>query len=657
MGRTLSSEIDFHSLNERQSLVVKTTEGPVLVLAGAGTGKTRAVTYRIAYLLTQKGIPGEHILAVTFTNKAAEEMRGRVLGLVGKKRAQNLTLSTFHSLCVQILRDHASKVGLGARFTIYDEKDQLGLIRTAIQEEGVQDSLLDPRILLYRISNAKSDLLGPDGFKDIRRDKYARISQGVYETYQEMLQARNAVDFDDLIMKVILLFQENPDILSLYRERFRYIMVDEFQDTSRSQVLLVRQLAGKKGNVCVVGDDDQSIYAWRGAYASNILEFERDFGKTKVIRLEENYRSTQRILQVANALIHHNHGRMDKTLFSRGDHGNSVDLVVTQDEHSEAETVVACIKTFHDRFNMPYRNAAILYRSNQQSRVFEETLRTRRIPYRLVGGQSFYDRKEVRDVVAYLKLMENPRDEAALLRIIHVPKRGIGERTLARVVEAAHRQGQTAMEVLHSPGLEGMTGEKTGRAIRSFFGLMEEFRSIFRIQAPDQALGELLKRLDYQGEILKTSRSEAESDRRWENVEELVNSLSHFVTEDQNATLADYLDRITLMTQDEKVEKEGQDNVVTLITIHSAKGLEFPAVFLVGMEEGLLPHAKSLSEDPEALAEERRLCYVAITRAQRYLAMTRALTRRKYGKKKEQVPSRFLNEIPEELLEVKGGPA
>jgi len=634
--------------------VVCTTEGPVLVLAGAGTGKTRAVTCRVAYLIREKGVAPDRILAVTFTNKAADEMRERIMALVGKKAVEGVTVSTFHSFCVRVLRKHASLVGLGPGFTIYDERDQVGLIRAALREEGLKDESLDPRALLYRISNAKSDLLSPKAYRDRRGDRYGSVSKGVYASYQEMLQARNAVDFDDLIMKVILLFKENEEVLRSYQECYQYIMVDEFQDTSHSQYVLVELLAKKHLNLCVVGDDDQSIYAWRGAHVSNILEFERHFKKTKVVRLEQNYRSTHKILGVANALIRKNARRMDKELFTRGDPGNEVELLVTQDEYNEAETVAAYILAFHDRFQMNYKNAAVLYRSNAQSRVFEETLRTRRIPYRLVGGQSFYDRKEVRDMVAYLKLLQNPRDEASLLRVINVPKRGIGESTLARVVEAAHRQGQVAMDVLSSPGLEGMAGVKAVRTVQSFFSLMERYRTRFAERDIDRALISFLEEIRYEQEILRTSRSQNEGYRRWENVEELINSLSAFVAEKEDSTLGGYLDRISLITRDEKTDMEGPVDAVTLMTIHSAKGLEFPAVFLVGMEEGLLPHAKSVAEDPESLAEERRLCYVAITRAQRFLALTRALTRRRHGKQREQMPSRFISEIPEDLLTVKG---
>ena len=403
------AKLNLNGLNPPQRAVVETTEGPVLVLAGAGTGKTRAVTVRIAYLLSKKKVSPKHILAVTFTNKAAGEMRERIQSLVGKKRAGDLTVCTFHSLCVQILRENYREAGLSRYFTIYDERDQQGLIRTAIHENHLSDRSLDPAVFLYRISDAKSNLITPKKFKDMRGDKYAEWSQLIYEAYQEMLQARSAVDFDDLIMKTILMFKAKPEVLKKYHERFRYIMVDEFQDTSTAQFTLVEQLARAHKNLCVVGDDDQSIYSWRGAQVSNILDFKKNFSKTKVVKLEQNYRSSGMILDAANAVIANNTQRHAKKLWTAAEPGVKLQLLVGHDEYSEAEFVCQHLYGIHKNFRVPHKNIAILYRSNAQSRVFEEQLRKLKVPYRIVGGQSFYDRKEVRDVVAYLRLFYNPK--------------------------------------------------------------------------------------------------------------------------------------------------------------------------------------------------------------------------------------------------------
>jgi len=649
----MKQSLEARGLNEQQRKVVETTEGPILVLAGAGTGKTRVVTHRVAYLLTAKKVPAKQILAVTFTNKAAGEMRQRIESLVGKKKAASLTVSTFHSLCARILRESARQAGLSRNFTIYDEKDQMGLIRTALREQRLLGKSLDPGILLSRISNAKSALISPDRFSDPARDKYAEEASQVYAAYQAMLQARSAVDFDDLIMKTIHLFQQHPQTLRGYQERFRYILVDEFQDTSAAQFLLVEQLSLLHQNLCVVGDDDQSIYSWRGAKTSNIFDFKKHFPKVKVVKLEQNYRSTQTILNAANALIQNNTQRQKKQLWTQCGEGRPIEHWVAKDEYGEAEAVALHLKSVMRQYAVPPADVAILYRSNAQSRTFEEQLRRRRIPYRLVGGQSFFDRKEVRDIVAYLRLFYNSKDEISLLRILNVPRRGIGETSVLSLIEAARAKDRPVWALLGSHGLDNILDARVAARLRSFVSLIRTYRDRFRQPGLDYTLRSLLDELDFEKELRKSSKSEKEFMRRWENVTEVMNSMAGYAAEDKRPTLGGFLERASLLTGEDLPDKKTAENAVTLMTVHAAKGLEFPLVYLVGMEEDLFPHARSLADGRESLKEERRLCYVALTRARKHLIIARAEHRRKFGKMQKRAPSRFLREIPENLIQLR----
>jgi ATP-dependent DNA helicase Rep/DNA helicase-2/ATP-dependent DNA helicase PcrA len=622
------------------------------VLAGAGSGKTRVITCRIAYLLLELSVPPENILGVTFTNKAAREMGERLEELVGKTRREGVIVSTFHSLGVRILRQECRHLGYRPNFSIFDSSDQLGLIRQTMREVGADGKKITPETVHWKISMLKNALILPGDFQPHLTDEVEHLVSRVYPRYQGQLKACNAIDFDDIILLTVRLLQQHPEVLANWQKRFRYIMVDEYQDTNPAQYLLISLLAAGSRNLCVVGDDDQSIYGWRGADVRKILAFEEDYRGCRVIKLEQNYRCSGTILAAANQVIRNNPTRKEKTLWTDSGPGNPVHLLVTADEEEEASTVVERIASERFRRDAPYSDFCILYRTNAQSRAFEEQLRFESIPYILVGGMRFYDRKEVKDSLAWLKVLANPDDEQSLLRIINFPRRGIGESTVDKVNDWSLAEKVPLFEALgrveEVPGLS-MTARQR---IFTFHQLLKSERELFANgrRLADKAR-DLFSRLKIEEELLASVDDRAAARRKVENVEQIVNSLASFAAQTPGATLCTFLERLALMDEehDKKDQQEHEPDAVTLMSLHSSKGLEFPHVFLVGLEEDILPHRRSIDEDV-SVDEERRLMYVGITRAKKQLTITRCLTRRKYGKNEERVPSRFLAEIPDDLV-------
>ncbi len=638
-------------LNPPQQQAVNHTEGALLILAGAGSGKTQVVTTRIVHLLKNKRVPAENILAVTFTNKAAREMRERVSNMAGKI-ADGIVISTFHSLGVRILRRDIKALGFKPNFSIYSSSDQSGVLRQAMRERDIDPKQCDPDTILWRISGAKNRLISPHEFKPASNDHIELATAAVYPRYQELLKGFNAIDFDDIIMLSVKLLQSNAAILTHWQERFRYIMVDEYQDTNASQYLLISLLARKHGNICVVGDDDQSIYGWRGAEVQNILNFGNDYKDCLVIKLEQNYRSTSSILDAANSVIKNNPVRTDKALWTAVGKGREIDLIVADNEEDEAARVVEGMLMEQFKGKLCWSDMAILYRSNAQSRAFEEKLRQERIPYVVIGGQQFYERKEVKDAIAYLRVIDNPGDEASLLRIINFPRRGIGDGTLLHLNQWSMEHEVPLFEALgRVREIEGIL-EASKKAVLGFHDMMKEVMAGFNLRYGMGAqVNTLFNRLRIDDELHRTLNNSSQAKKRIENIEQVVNSLAAYEEKNPRGTLSAFLEMISLQDEDKPSDdnKEHGLNAVTLMSLHSSKGLEFNHVWLVGMEEELLPHKRSIEEDP-TVAEERRLCYVGITRARRHLTISRCHTRRKYGTVEQRVPSRFLEEIPEHLL-------
>lgn len=646
-------------LNPQQQAAVRHDQGPLLLLAGAGSGKTRVITSRIAHLVGERGVPPEQILAVTFTNKAAREMLERVTEEVGRKRAKGMVIATFHSLCVRLLKEDIERLGYKKNFSIYATADQARLVRDLMQQLQVDGKKFDAERLLWIISDAKNRLVPPERFVPRDRDEYSALAAELYPRYQKALKAFNAVDFDDLIMLVVRLLQEFPEVREKYQERFRYLMVDEYQDTNAAQYLLLKLLAGKHRNLCVVGDDDQSIYGWRGADLGNILDFEKDFSGAEVIRLEQNYRSTGNILAAANAVIRNNKKRKDKALWTSGDPGRRIEYLRCEDEEDEARLVMERIHAERFKHNLAYRDFAILYRTNVQSRAFEEQLRYENIPYVLIGGQQFFDRKEVKDAIAYLRVLVNPRDEVNLLRILNYPKRGIGETSADRLIRHSAELNRPLWEVLADAAGVNDLGDKTTEAVTGFVTLLERYRKSFaRTRDLAHTARELYAEIKLEDEIYRGTDDPVKARRRADNVEEVVNAMASYVEREEKPSLAGFLDKVSLLDRDQPnrdgKEKKLQQDAVVLMSLHSSKGLEFPVVFMVGMEEEYLPHKKSIEETFD-IEEERRLCYVGITRARNHLLLLNAAARKKYGKPQPRVPSRFLEEIPAELLDRKTG--
>jgi len=627
----------FFDLNPEQQAAVKCTEGPLLVLAGAGTGKTRVITMRIAYLLHQGATP-DSILAVTFTNKAANEMRARVSQLVDKAEAKKITVCTFHSLCVRILRQDIERLGYKTNFAIYDEGDQLGLIRKIIARISAKNEKLDPNLAKNLISKAKNEhwkIKEPGG--------ESSLPAAVFHRYQEDLKAANAVDFDDLLILTVRLFDQYPDVAEKWQARYRYIMVDEFQDTNRLQLELIRFLGANHHNVCVVGDDDQSIYGWRGAEVANILEFEHHFPNPEIVKLEQNYRSTTSILGAANSVIRHNPRRRPKSLWSQNGEGEKVTVLEVPDDHEEANYVISEIQKKQLIGGLNWQRFAVIFRMNAQSRLLEENLRRLRIPYRIIGGRSFFERREVKDILAYLSCLANPSDDLNLLRIINTPARGIGSSTIELAVAESNQHKTSIFETLRSPAFRDLVSSRTRAAVEKFSELLDRYETeLLQPLANLSAIVEkLLVEIDYTGELRRSCKTPEEALNREENIRELVRTLGDFQGRSTEG-LTGFLAEVTL-DQDRQEKSESDHDGVTLITFHAAKGLEFPHVFLVGIEEGILPHDRSKVDGQ--LDEERRLFYVGITRAMESLTITHCTSRMKYGSASPCHPSVFLKDL------------
>ena len=640
----------YDKLNEPQREAVYHTDGPLLILAGAGSGKTRVLTHRIAYLIGERGVNAWNILAITFTNKAAEEMRQRVDNLVGFG-AESVWVSTFHSACVRILRRFIDRLGYENHFTIYDTDDQKTLIKEVCRKVDVDTKVFKERSLLSAISSAKNEMILPDEFELNAGGDFAKMKIAkVYREYEAQMRANNALDFDDLLVKTVQLLQTQPDVLESYQERFRYIMVDEYQDTNTVQFQLVSLLAGKYKNLCVVGDDDQSIYKFRGANIRNILDFEHEFPDAKVIKLEQNYRSTGNILNAANSVIANNRGRKEKSLWTENGEGELIRLRQFDTAFDEADFIGEDIKSAV-RQGGSYNDSAVLYRTNAQSRLLEEKFIAMNIPYKIVGGVNFYARREIKDLLAYLKTIDNGRDDVAVRRIINVPKRGIGLTTINRIQESATERGIGFYEALLAPELIAGVG-RSATKLDSFAALIEYFKTLAEEMNITDLLQEVIEKTGYIESLENEDKEEAKT--RKENIDELISKAATYEEscqdKDEKATLSGFLEEVALVADIDSLD-EDQEYVV-LMTLHSAKGLEFPRVYLAGMEDGLFPGYMSINAgDREELEEERRLCYVGITRAEQELTLTSARRRMVHGETQYNPMSRFVKEIPRELLD------
>lgn len=640
----------YDSLNEMQKKAVFQTEGPVLILAGAGSGKTRVLTHRIAYLIEEKGVNPWNILAITFTNKAAGEMRERVDHLVGFG-SESIWVSTFHSACVRILRRFIDRLGYDTNFTIYDTDDQKSLMKEVCKYLQIDTKTYRERALLNAISSAKNEMISPQEFLlqaegDFSKQKIAEV----YLEYEKQLRANNALDFDDLLVRAVQLFETQPDVLDYYQERFRYIMVDEYQDTNTVQFHLIRILSSKYRNLCVVGDDDQSIYKFRGANIKNILNFESEFPDATVIKLEQNYRSTSNILNAANAVIHNNIGRKDKTLWTENPEGEKIACKQFDNAYDEADYIAAAIQKKVKEERASYKDCAVLYRTNAQSRMFEERFVSTSIPYKVIGGVNFYARREIKDLLAYLRTIENGRDDLAVRRIINVPKRGIGLTSINRVQEYALQKETGFYEALLAADLIPGIGRALSK-LESFVALIEHFKEEAGRLTPLALLTDIVETLDYENYLEEIDMEDAES--RIENIEELKSKLASYEESCEEAgeqpTLSGFLEEVALVADIDNLDEES--DYVVLMTLHSAKGLEFSYVFLAGMEDGLFPSYMTITaDDPMELEEERRLCYVGITRAMKELTLTCAKRRMVRGETQYNIASRFLKEIPESLI-------
>ena len=638
----------YDSMNERQREAVFHTEGPLLILAGAGSGKTRVLTHRIAYLIEEKGVNPWNILAITFTNKAAGEMRERVDRLVAFG-AESVWVSTFHSACVRILRRHIDRLGYDSKFTIYDSDDQKTLMKDICKRLQIDTKQWKEKTLLGIISSAKNELIGAQEYEmNTMGDFSKRKIAEAYKEYQRQLRTNNALDFDDLIMKTVELFKLNPDVLEAYQERFKYIMVDEYQDTNTAQFKLISLLASKYQNLCVVGDDDQSIYKFRGANIRNILNFEDVFPSARVVKLEQNYRSTKTILDAANHVIRNNLERKNKTLWTANDGGAPIIFQNFMTAYEEAEYIADDLAKRVAAGEGSYRDCAILYRTNAQSRLLEEKFLLANIPYRIIGGVNFYARKEIKDLLSYLKTVDNARDDLAVRRIINVPRRGIGAATLAKVQDFAVENEISFYNALRAAEEIPALGRSAAK-LKPFVTLIQTLRAQQEYFSVAELLKEVIDRTDYVKEL--EDENTEESRARIENIDELISKAASYDEEAENPTLSGFLEEVALVADIDNLE-ENNDRVV-LMTLHSAKGLEFPNVYLAGMEDGIFPSYMTIvSEDPTDLEEERRLCYVGITRAMRQLTITSARSRMIRGETQYNKVSRFIQEIPRELVQV-----
>ncbi len=634
-------------LNDKQREAVLTTDGPLLVLAGAGSGKTRVLTHRIAYIIEEKGVKASNILALTFTNKAANEMKERIKGLIGDE-ADYIWAGTFHSICVRILRRDIENLGYGKSFVIFDTTDQKTLIKDCIKQLNLSEKHYEPASIMGFIGSQKDNLVEPDTYINLHYGDYRERQKGeIYRLYQQRLKENNALDFDDLINKTIELFRQFPDILEFYQNKFRYILVDEYQDTNRAQYTLINLLSKKYNNICVVGDDDQSIYKFRGADIRNILDFEKDYKNTKVIKLEQNYRSTKTILNAANQVIENNEGRKSKRLWTANKEGCPIKVFSGANEHEEANFIVDKINELSLKEDRKLSDFAILYRTNAQSRVIEEAFLKANLPYKIVGGHKFYDRKEIKDIVAYLRLIQNPVDNYAFKRIINVPKRGIGKTTLDRLEQySIEREDSMFGAMLECDEIPGLT-QRAKDSLNSFSTLIRKFIAMKEIFTVTELIENVIDSIGYIEEIRQEDSLQAES--RIENIKEFLSVAVSFEETSEDKSLEGFLANISLLSDLDTTDDTDRDTV-TMMTLHSAKGLEFPIVFMTGMEENLFPTSRAYFNEDD-LEEERRLCYVGITRAEEMLFMTRAFSRMLYGKTGVNSMSRFLREIPDELIE------
>ncbi|PLR99212.1 DNA helicase PcrA [Bacillus sp. T33-2] len=635
-----------NGLNPEQQKAVKTTDGPLLLMAGAGSGKTRVLTHRIGYLIVEKGVNPYNILAITFTNKAAREMKDRIGKLMGGA-AEEIWISTFHSMCVRILRRDIDRIGFSRNFTILDTTDQQSVIKGILKDKNIDPKKFDPRAILGTISSAKNELITPEEFSKTAGGYFDQVVSDVYEEYQRRLRKNQALDFDDLIMSTILLFQRVPEVLEYYQRKFQYIHVDEYQDTNRAQYMLVKLLANRFKNLCVVGDSDQSIYRWRGADIANILSFEKDYQNANVILLEQNYRSTKKILLAANQVIQNNLNRKPKNLWTENPDGNKIVYYRADSEQGESQFVVGKIQELV-RSGRKYSNIAILYRTNAQSRVIEEAFLKSNIEYSIVGGIKFYDRKEIKDILAYLRLIANPDDDISLQRVINVPKRGIGASSVDRIADFAAMHDLSMYEALQSLEMIGLS-PKIEKAAAEFRDLIKNYTQMQEFLSVTELVEEVLEKSGYR-EMLKAEKS-LEAQSRLENLDEFLTVTQSFEESSEDKSLISFLTDLALVADIDRLDDDGQktDSVV-LMTLHSAKGLEFPVVFLIGMEEGVFPHSRSLMEEAE-MEEERRLAYVGITRAEQELYITNARMRTLFGRTSMNPESRFIKEIPQELIE------
>ena len=634
--------MNLNALNPEQRRAAETLEGPVLILAGAGSGKTRALTYRVANLIDH-GVSAWNILALTFTNKAAKEMKFRVQQLIGEEKAEEAWISTFHSTCARILRRDIEKIGYSRSFTIFDDDDQQRVLKEILKQLNIDDKFIPVREVKAKISDAKNKMLTPDEwFGNTFRDRRNSMIHDVMTEYEKRMKALNALDFDDLLLKTLILLADHPPVLDVYRRRFRYVLVDEYQDTNRTQYELIRLLTAEHRNLCVVGDDDQSIYGWRGADIRNILEFEKDYPDATVIKLEQNYRSTGTILDAANQVIAHNEGRKDKTLWTEQDAGEKITVYCAQDERDEAAWIVQKMQELK-RNGAPLGEMAILYRTNAQSRIPEELLMQAGIPYRIFGGQKFYDRKEIKDIIAYLRAVVNPADDISLTRIINVPKRAIGDTTVQALTEHAAEQGIPLFAALAV--LPEDLGSRARNSVTEFFRMMTLLSAMKETMGLEEFVEEVIRTTGLEEQYRKEDTEEALN--RIENIQEFRGSVHEFAEMNEGATLEEYLENISLVTDLDR--DDGRGGYAVLMTLHSAKGLEFDNVFIPGMEEGIFPSSRSMEED-NRLEEERRLMYVGITRARRRLYLTRATERMLYNQWGHNPPSRFLDEIPARLV-------
>lgn len=633
-------------MNPRQAEAVLATEGPLLIMAGAGSGKTRVLTHRMAYLLQEKSVNPWNILAITFTNKAAKEMKERVIRLVGPV-GNDMWVSTFHSMCVRILRRECEQIGYSRSFTICDQSETETLMKRIIREKNLDPKKFDHRMILGRISQAKNELQTPKAFSEFAGGYIDNIVYECYREYQKNLENSQSMDFDDLIMLTVKLFKDHPETLSYYQNKFHYIHVDEYQDTNYAQYQLVQLLASKFENICVVGDADQSIYGWRGADMENILNFEKDYPNAKVVLLEQNYRSTKKILRAANDVIQNNVNRKEKELWTDNPEGDNIVYYRGQSEHDEARFVISKMQQEVRDNKRQYGDFAVLYRTNAQSRVVEENLLKSNIPYKMVGGRKFYDRKEIKDILAYLRLIVNPADDLSFGRIVNVPKRGIGDSSIVKLREFADLHNLTLLQAAHEVALSPISG-KAGKELKKFATMMENLQKMQEFLPITELVEELLKQSTYL-EALEAEKT-LESEARVENIKEFLSVTQEFEkTDAENKDLTTFLTDLALVSDLDQVEEEPQSEV-TLMTMHAAKGLEFPIVFIVGMEDGIFPSSRAFMDENQ-MEEERRLAYVGITRAEQKLFLTNAYSRMLYGRTMSNMPSRFIEELDQEILD------